>query len=281
MTIEQQNNLLEKSILQLENLKQEVGNLKELRKDIEDTRNGVESLPNEFIDAFEKTKLLLKDFTQTTDNYVKGLNKILIAKTEDFQKKIEDLKKEIDRVSEVDLKRQFNDLQIIFLDQTKKDLQIEYDKIDAKTLVLQTKIDALNSQIERLEGINFQKGFDDLQQTLAQIFGAINSINATLTNISGSITNIVQSLGNIQSTIDTNQKEEKQILANFEERIDRHLTGQDNQSAKDVELLESKMKTLAGQNELLEKEVKTNRTIQIVGITIILIILIYIAATKH
>ena len=141
-------------------------------------------------------------------------------------------------------------------------------------------IDELKKQIERLEKIDLEKHFDKLQKTLAEIFGAINAINLTLTNIIQTLTGIVQSLGTIQTTLDTNHKEGKQLLNSFSETTEKHLTDQDKQATKNVELLESKMKSLSEQNELLKKEVKTNRIIQIVGLTIIIIILIYVAV-KH
>ena len=100
-----------------------------------------------------------------------------------------------------------------------------------------------------------------------------------LTNIIQTLTGIVQSLGNIQTTLDANHKEAKQLLNSFSE-TERHLTDQDKQATKNVELLESKLKSLSEQNELLKKELKVNRLIQIVGLTIILIILIYVAV-KH
>ena len=105
----------------------------------------------------------------------------------------------------------------------------------------------------------------------------INAINLTLTNIIQTLTGIVQSLGNIQTTLDTNHKEAKQLLTSFSDTTTKHLTDQDNQAKINVALLENKIKSVSEQNELLRKEVKTNRIIQIVGLTIILIILIYVA----
>ena len=150
----------------------------------------------------------------------------------------------------------------------------------SKNTELQSKIDAFKIQIERLEKIDLEKHFNNLQKTLGEIFVAINAINLTITNIVTTLTGIVQSLGNIQTTLDTNHKEAKQLLNSFSEATEKHFADQDKQATKNVELLDSKMKSLSEQNELLKKEVKTNRIIQIVGLTIILIILIYVAV-KH
>ena len=277
--------LIESSYKELEILKSEVTQLEDIRKNIEILISGNNDLPPLFLELYQKLEALSVTYTKGIDDitrkYLSDANTYFVERLIELQTEIDNLKSQIERISNVNFTGLFEELQKVFIDQTKADLAIELNKFDEKSKDLQAKINEIQKQIERLEKIDLEKHFDKLQKTLAEIFGAINAINLTLTTITQTLTGIVQSLGNIQSTIDTNHKEEKQILANFEERIDRHLTGQDNQSAKDVELLESKMKTLAEQNELLEKEVKTNRTIQIVGITIILIILIYIAATKH
>jgi peptidoglycan hydrolase CwlO-like protein len=48
---------------------------------------------------------------------------------------------------------------------------------------MQTKIDELMKQIQRLERIDLEKHFDKLQKTLSENSGAINAINLYLTNI--------------------------------------------------------------------------------------------------
>lgn len=58
--------------------------------------------------------------------------------------------------------------------------------------------------------------------------------------------------------------------------IENQLNDQEKQSKKNVEMFENKINSLSGQNELLKKEIKTNRIIQIVGIAVIIIIFIYV-----
>lgn len=142
---------------------------------------------------------------------------------------------------------------------------------------LSTKVKEFEKEIDRLEKIDLEKHFAKLQKTLSEIFGAINAINLTLTGIVKPLTGTVQTLGNIQTTLDTNHKEAKQFLNNFSEATEKHLTEQDKQAAKNVELLEGKIKSLSEQNDLLKKEIKTNRVIQLAGLTIIIAALIYIA----
>jgi serine/threonine protein phosphatase PrpC len=93
------------------------------------------------------------------------------------------------------------------------------------------------------------------------------------------LTGIVQSLGTIQTALDINHKETKKLLYNFSEETKWHLNEQDKQAETYNALLNTKLKSIVKQNELLRKEAKTNKIIQIVGLTIVLIILIYIAVT--
>ncbi|WP_332914607.1 hypothetical protein [Algoriphagus boritolerans] len=96
----------------------------------------------------------------------------------------------------------------------------------------------------------------NFKKTLAEIFIAINAINLTLTNVVQTLTGIVQALGYIQTTLDTNHKEAKQLLNGFSETTEKHLTDIEKQATKNVELLESKIKSLSDQNDLLKKRNK-------------------------
>lgn len=276
--------LIESSYIELETLKNEVTQLEDIRKNIENLIGSNNELPKIFEEKFKKIIKLSEDYSNTlgtaTKNYLDGNNTLFTTKLSELSTKIKEFEKEITRLVNTDFTKLFMDLQKVFIDQTRADLATELKRFEEKSKDLQTKIDDLKKQIERLEKIDLEKHFDKLQKTLADIFGAINAINLTLTNIIQTLTGIVQSLGNIQTTLDANHKEAKQLLNSFSETTERHLTDQDKQATKNVELLESKLKSLSEQNELLKKELKVNRLIQIVGLTIILIILIYVAV-KH
>jgi DNA repair ATPase RecN len=276
--------LIESSYKELEILKNEVTQLEDIRKNIETLIGNNIELPKLFEEKFKKIIKLSDDYTNTlgaaTKNYLDGNNTLFTTKLSELSAKIKEFEKEITRLVNTDFTILFKDLQKVFIEQIRADLAMELKKFEEKSKDLQTKIDELKRQIERLEKIDIEKHFDKFQKTLSEIFGAINSINITITNIIQTLTGIIQSLGNIQTTLDTNHKEVKQLINSFSETIEEHLADQDKQATKNVELLESNLKFLSEQNELLKKEVKTNRIIQIVGLTLISILLIYIAATK-
>ena len=262
---------LNKKLLQIE----------EIHQDIKRLRDSSSSIPEQFNKKFKEIVDLTSNYTNTlggvTKTYLDGNNTLFTSKINELSNKIKEIEKEISRLVNTDFNKLFTDLQKKFIDQTREDLEKELKRFEDKSKDLQNKINELRKQVDRIESIDLVYHFDKLQKTLAEIFGAINAINLTLTTIIQTLTGIVQSIGTIQTTIDTNHKEAIQLLSSFSEASEKHLTNQDNQAKNNVELLEIKIKSVSEQNELLREEVKTNRIIQIVGLTIILIILIYVA----
>lgn len=260
-----------------------IKSLSEKLKDLDKLHQDIKELikqPEIFDTKYQQIVKLSEEYTNTlgaaTKKYLDGNNNLFTANLNELSNKTKDLQKEISRLVNTDFTKLFQDLQKSFIDQTRKDLAIELKKFDDKSTDLQTKIDDLRKQVERLERIDLEKHFDKLQKTLSEIFGAINAINLTLTNIVQTLTGIVQTLGNIQTTLDTNHKEAKQLINKFSESTEKHLNDIDKQVTKNVELLETKIISLSEQNELLKKEVKTNRIIQMVGFVIVISILIYL-----
>lgn len=273
--------IIKQSQANVKSLSDKLKDLEKLHQEIKSLKEAAEGIPEIFNKKFQELVKLSEDYSITlgaaTKNYLDGNNTLFTTKLSELSTKLKEFEKEITRLVNTDFTTLFKDLQKVFIDQTRADLAIELKRFEEKSKDLQTKIDELKKQIERLEKIDLEKHFDKLQKTLAEIFGAINAINLTLTNIIQTLTGIVQSLGNIQTTLYTNHKEAKQLLTSFSDTTTKHLTDQDNQAKINVALLENKIKSVLVQNELLRKEVKTNRIIQIVGLTIILIILLYVA----
>ena len=261
-----------------------IKSLSEKLKDLDKLHQDIKELvrqPVIFDTKYQQIVKLSEDYTNTlgaaTKKYLDGNNTLFTTKLTELSDKTKDLQEEISRLSNTDFKKLFEDLQKSFIDQTRKDLSTELKKFDDKSTDLQNIINELRKQVERLEKIDIEKHFDKLQKTLSEIFGAINAINITLTTITQTLNSIVQSLGVIQNAIDTNHKETKQVISYYGDVTSKHLTDQDSEAKRNTELLEGKIKSLAEQNDLLKKEVKTNRIIQIVGLTIILVILIYLS----
>lgn len=253
--------------------------LKELDKLHQDIKELIKQ-PEIFDIKFQQIVKLSEEYTNNlgaaANRYLDGNNTLFTTNLGELSTKINEFEKEITRLINTDFTKLFKDLQKIFIDQTRQDLAIELKRFEEKSEDLQSKIDELKKQIERLERIDLEKHFDKLQKILSEIFGAINSINLTLTSLTQNLNTIAQTLGTVQTSIETNYKETKQFLTTFSEATAKHLTEQDVEAKNNIELIERNIKSIIEQNELLKKEVKRNGLIQIFGFGVILITAIYI-----
>ncbi|GHT28015.1 hypothetical protein AGMMS49574_01510 [Bacteroidia bacterium] len=272
--------IIKRSQDNVKSLSEKLKDLDRLYQEIKALKEAAEETPAIFTKKFDDIVKLSEDYTNTlgaaTKSYLDGSNTLFTIKLNELSSKIDEFEKEITRLVNTDFTKLFEDLQEVFIDQTRKDLEKELKRFEEKSILLQAKTDELKKQIVRLEGIDLERHFDKLQKILAEIFGAINVINLTLANIIQALTGIVQSLGTIQTSLDTNHKEAKQLLNRFSEATEKHLTGQDKQRAKNEEMVEKKLESLSKQNEMLKKELRMNRIIQIVEFTVIIITLIYL-----
>lgn len=223
---------------------------------------------------------LQKIFIEQTKKDVSIELKKISEKTADLKLKINDLHNEISRLTNTDFDKLFKDLQKKFIEQTKKDIEIELKKIDEKNTEFQTKINTFGGEINRLEKVDLEKHFDKLQKTLSDIFGAINAINLTLTGLTTSLNSVIQSLGQIQKTVEDKFKETNKLINNFSTETNSHLNQQDKKNNTEFEILKKEVATLSEQNIDLKKEIKTNRTIQVVGLVVAISLLVYLII-KH
>ena len=272
--------IIKQSQANVKSLGEKLKSLDKLYQEIKALKEASEEMPDIFNKKFEDIIKLSEDYTNilgsAAKNYLDGNNTLFTTKLNELSTKVKEFEKEITRLISTDFTNLFKDLQKVFIDQTKDDLAKELKRFEEKSKDLQAKIDELKKQIERLEKVDLEKNFDKLQKTLADILGAINAINLTLTSIIQALTGIVQSIGNIQTTLDTNHKEVMQFINNFSRATEKHLSDQDKQATKNMELVEDKIKFLSKQNELLKKEVRLNKVIQLIGFTLLIISLIYL-----
>jgi len=220
-----------------------------------------DDLQNTFI---EQTRIDLEPILEKLDD-----------KSTDLQTKIDEFEKQITRLVKTDFVKLFESLQKTFIEQTRIDLKPLLKELDDKSTDLQTKIDELAKQVKRLEKIDLEKHFDNLQKTLSGIFDAINSINLTLIGISQSLHTVSTTLGTIQTTVTANHLEIKELIKRNINETEIHLSAQDSYAKSQTELLEVKIKEVAAQNEFMKKEMRMNRIIQIAGISAIIILLVY------
>lgn len=120
--IEKQIELLDKSILELENLKKEVGNLEKIRKEIELEREDIKTIPGKFSESFDKVKTLAESFVSSiggaTKTYLDGNNALFATNLGNLEKETKNLKnntdaleEQVERLENVDFEEDFNKLQ--------------------------------------------------------------------------------------------------------------------------------------------------------------------------
>lgn len=294
--------LIELAHNNVELLSKKINELDKLYKDIEDKKKIAEGIPVIFNAKFEEISKLSVKYTdelgKSTKTYLDGNNKLFTVNLNDLKLKTEAFQNEIERIKSTDFTKMFAELQKVFIEQTKKDIAIELEKIEKKADDFQNKIDALQKEIVRLEKIDLKKGFNDLQDTLSKIFNAINSINGTLTSITGTLNNIVTTLGSLQTsisegfnnTIKNINKLESNILdeliqaegnnKNRFDSIDTQFTAIDKDLKSQFEKINTTIDSIVNQNNLLNKEIKTNRIILFIGSVISFCLLLYLGFFK-
>ena len=273
--------LIKQSQVNVNSLSEKLKELDKIYQEILGLKAEVDGIPEIFNDKFLEIIILSEQYTNNlgiaTKDYLDGNNTLFTLRLNELSILSEEFKIEINRLIKTDFYKLFEDLQNIFIEKSRKDLAIELDRLEEKSKNIQVKIDYLDQIIKRLEAIDLEKHFDKLQKTLSEIFGAINTINLTLLEIIQKLPGILQLLGTIQTNIDTNHNQTKQLLSSYNQIIKSHLIDQDNQATKNFELLERKINSVIDQNILIRKEGKSSRIIQIIGFTVIILILLYVA----
>ena len=273
--------LIKQSQVNVNSLSEKLKELDYLYQDIIGLKAEVEGIPEFFKDKFLEIIILSEQYTNNlgiaTKDYLDGNNTLFTLRLNELSILSEEFKIEINRLIKTDFYKLFEDLQNIFIEKSRKDLAIELNRLEEKSKNIQVKIDYFEQQIRRIEAIDLENHFDKLQKTLSEIFGAINTINLTLLEIIQKLPGILQLLGTLQTNIDTNHNQTKQLLSSYNQIIKGHLIDQDNQATKNFELLERKINSVIDQNILIRKEGKSSRIIQIIGFTVIILILLYVA----
>jgi len=278
--------VIQQSQANVKSLSEKLKDLDKLHQDIISLRDSSKGIPNIFNTKFDEIVKLSTNYTNVlggaTKTYLDGNNTLFTTKLSELSNKLKDFDKEVSRLINTDFNVLFKDLQKIFIDQTRKDLEIQLKRFEEKAKDLQTKNEALEKQVERLTKVDLEKGFDKLQKTLSDIFGAINAINLTLTGLTTSLNSVIQSLGQIQKTVEDNFKETNKIITTFSTETNNHLNQQTKKNDIEFETLKNKVVNLSEQNIALKKEITTNRVIQIVSFVITISMLVYlIIKIKH
>ena len=271
------NEIIAQSETNVKALNDKLGQLDKLHQDIVSLKDTAGKIPIIFESKFNEIISLADSYTNilgtATKKYLDGTNTLFTEKLNELTAQTSVLQKEITRLVNTDLTGLFESLQKEFISQARKDLAEELKKIDSRSQDLKDKIKELSTEVARLEKIDLEKHFDKLQKTLADIFNAINAINLTLTSLTQTLTAVSQSLSGIQSTLNSNHTEIKKTINSSTEVVSKHFADQNSDIKTQFDLLNSEVKSLAVQNNLLHQELKKNSIIQIIGFILIIIVI--------
>lgn len=266
--------ILEKNYEQLDILKSELSNLKEIKNRIEVLIGSNDKLPIIFSELFDKINQVTNDFAKVLGNsvnvFLEGNNDLLVKNNTVFSNKITELGSEISRLVEVDFKVLFKDLETNFLENSKVEIAKELKKFEEKTNNFQNKIDDLGKEITRLSKIDLEEHFNKHQSKLSEVFISVNGINGVMTTISQNINKIIQNFGEIEQTLSKNQKEINKgfdALTQSQEKTTNDLLNKIKES-------DTKLEAIVSQNELLKKELDFNKKLNFAIIVLVIISII-------
>jgi len=259
-------------------LAQKLRELDQLHIDIKKLIKHPETFDAKFVEVRELAESYTKSIGSSVKIFLDGNNTLFIAKLKEMEEKIGELDTQISRLTNTNYEELFKSLQLVFIEQTRKDLELELKKVDEKTILIQERIDEFRAQIERLEKIDLEKYFDSLQKTLSEIFGAVNSINITLTKITQTLSTISESISSLKNSVELNQKELVQLNGYLLDTINQKFIQNEKQANHYFEIFESKLNSLKEQNLILQKDVKMNRIIQIIAFSILGVLILFCSA---
>jgi predicted nucleic acid-binding Zn-ribbon protein len=270
--------IIQQSQVNVNALAQKLRELDQLHIDIKKLIKHPETFDAKFVEVRELAESYTKSIGSSVKIFLDGNNTLFIAKLKEMEEKIGELDTQISRLTNTNYEELFKSLQLVFIEQTRKDLELELKKVDEKTILIQERIDEFRAQIERLEKIDLEKYFDSLQKTLSEIFGAVNSINITLTKITQTLSTISESISSLKNSVELNQKELVQLNGYLLDTINQKFIQNEKQAKHNFEIIESKLNSLKDQNLILQKDVKMNRIIQIIAFSILGVLILFCSA---
>ncbi len=141
--------------------------------------------------------------------------------------------------------------------------------LESKNVIIQEKINSLSQEINRIENVDLEIHFRNLQKTLADIFSSINNINVTFGQTTQTLNNIVQSQSNLQkSVIDIEINLKKEINAIKEDISMKMVT------------INSKLLSITDENKKLLKENGMIKVFQIITVVVVVALMVMMIVKK-
>ena len=217
----------------------------------------------------------LQDELETVAAAVKHIDDASkVAKTAaDILKKIPELLTELKSVEEKHRKDLQKDLKEK-IDAIEKQLQLLLTELIDKSKHLSQVIEetkklekAINDYIVELRKINFPERLDKIDNQISSINIGVGNLQTTIQRLQEKIE---KGLEEINQNLRSGFSSTNEHIKHSQEKVTSDLASHTNDKTSEIII------NLTEQNQLLKKEVQTNRIILIVGLTIVLGILVYL-----
>lgn len=141
--------------------------------------------------------------------------------------------------------------------------------LEEKNIIIQEKINALGKEVGRIENIDLEIHFRNLQKTLSDIFSSVNAINVTFGQTTQTLNNIVQSVSNLQKSVSDN-----------ETLLKKEITESKNELLNKLISINANVIILTEQNKKLDKESGMIKVLQIITLVLFILLMVLIVVKK-
>ena len=121
--------IIKQSQANVKALSEKLKDLDKLHQDIYALKEEVEVIPEIFNNKFQELAKLSEDYTNTlgtaTKSYLDGNNTLFTTKLRELSTNVKEFEKEITRLVNTDFAKIFEELQKVFIDNTRADLETE------------------------------------------------------------------------------------------------------------------------------------------------------------
>lgn len=135
--------------------------------------------------------------------------------------------------------------------------------LENKNVIIQETINSLGKEINRIESVDLEIHFRNLQKTLSDIFSAVNAINVTFGQTTQTLNNIVQSLSSLQTSVSDGDKLLKKEITESKIQLEKTLIS-----------MNAHVIILTEQNKKLLKENGMIKIFQVITLAVIIALII-------
>ncbi|MFT7158262.1 MAG: putative nucleic acid-binding Zn-ribbon protein [Parvicella sp.] len=199
--------IVKQSHVNLGGLNKLIEEFDEVAKRISNTEKLSADIPvqfeKKFIEIVNQSQKYVSMLQRVVSKYVETSSLALDKNWERQSSLNDDLQKSVANLDEINLEARFDVLYKSFVANSKSGFDAELEKLDQRSIELKNLKNQFTSEVNRLEKVDLDKGFSQLQKTLSDLFSSLSTINLNLTKITSVQNDQSRRLNNITDSIDT------------------------------------------------------------------------------